>query len=225
MNQTEEHKKLLLSSFISAANGNINNKCETSRSSTKDSGTYTPQTNAPETTGSMFSRCSDPQIPQNKDNERSSSSSLIDSSAGKFFNNDSKPIPSSFLEHPEICQPSKDYVFPKQSFGKQLRAFQHSWFERFTWLHYCESSDSVLCYYCSKMPMNGCTKKDEAFVSKGFRNWKKALEKFKEHEISDCHRTANDEISIQKQGHDIAESLVSDHEKQKEYREIHYNIG
>ena len=66
------------------------------------------------------------------------------------------------------------------------------------------------------MPLNGCTKKNEAFVSKGFRNWKKALEKFKEHEISDCHRTANDEISIQKQGHDIAESLVSDHEKQKE---------
>ena len=66
------------------------------------------------------------------------------------------------------------------------------------------------------MPLKGCTKKDEAFVSKGFRNWKKALEKFKEYEISDCHRTANDEISIQKQGHNIAESLVSDHEKQKE---------
>ena len=66
-------------------NGNINNKCETSRSSTKDSGTHTPQTNAPETAGSTFSKCSDPQIPQNKDNEKSSSSSLIDSSAGKFF--------------------------------------------------------------------------------------------------------------------------------------------
>ena len=29
------------------------------------------------------------------------------------------------------------------------------------------------CNYCSKMPLNGCMKKDEAFVSEGFRNWKK----------------------------------------------------
>ena len=51
--------------------------------------------------------------------------------------------------------------------------------------------------------------------AKGSVTGKKAPEKFKEHEISDCHRTANDEISIQKQGHDIAESLVSDHKKNR----------
>ena len=43
----------------------------------------------------------------------------------------------------------------------------------------------------------------------GKKHWKSL-------KINDCHRTANDEISIQKEGHDIAESLVSDHEKQKE---------
>ena len=34
------------------------------------------------------------------------------------------------------------------------------------------------------------TKKDPAFISKGYSNWKKSIEKFEDHQKSNCHKTA-----------------------------------
>ena len=36
------------------------------------------------------------------------------------------------------------------------------------------------------------TKKDQKFISAGFCNWKKALDKFRQHESSECHKMAID---------------------------------
>ena len=33
--------------------------------------------------------------------------------------------------------------------------------------------------------------KENAFLEKGFKNWKKALEKFEKHQSSQCHRAAS----------------------------------
>lgn len=33
-----------------------------------------------------------------------------------------------------------------QTFGSQLRGFNHSWFKQYTWLEYLASADAVLCY-------------------------------------------------------------------------------
>ena len=50
-------------------------------------------------------------------------------------------------------QPDASFNFPKRAFGKKKvveRSFQSSWFRSWTWLHYSESKDSVVCHLCCK---------------------------------------------------------------------------
>lgn len=90
------------------------------------------------------------------------------------------------------CQPSSSFVFPKTAFGKQNRSFQSRWFNKFSWLDYNEMEDSVTCSICKKHLKNLEMEKnkDEAFLNTGFRNWKKALDSFKDHQKSKCHIAA-----------------------------------
>ena len=71
------------------------------------------------------------------------------------------------------------------------RSFQLKWKKLYPWIVYNFDKDVVLCSYCDEAEKRnyfGLSKKREpAFISKGFSNWKKALEKFQIHEGSDCH--------------------------------------
>ena len=65
-----------------------------------------------------------------------------------------------------------------------------------------------------------CHRKDPAFISRGFRNWKKAGERFLEHETSDCHKDhkklldmADDEVDV---GEQISDSLVNEKAKNRQ---------
>ena len=88
--------------------------------------------------------------------------------------------------------PTKDFTFPKTKFAGQNRSCQHTWFGTYPWLHYNIEKDSVFCFYCmksfSKLTAEG--NKEPAFTSIGFKNWKKALDSFKEHQNSKCHKGA-----------------------------------
>ena len=62
---------------------------------------------------------------------------------------DSEPETLGLKPH----QPGPSFSFPKQSFGKTKvvqRSFQASWFRSWTWIHYEEGTDTVLCFLCSK---------------------------------------------------------------------------
>ena len=66
-----------------------------------------------------------------------------------------------------------------------------SWYRLHPWLHYLQEEDAVLCFFCAtavqhKMPLTGYV--DNVFSKSGFSNWQKALEKFRKHEQSICHR-------------------------------------
>ena len=90
----------------------------------------------------------------------------------------------------------KNFDIPKKGYGKQNRSFQQKWFEQFPGLHYNEENDSVLCFICEKQNAKenliSASKKEEAFLKGVFSNWKKALDIFKEHEASQCHKTSVD---------------------------------
>ena len=73
------------------------------------------------------------------------------------------------------------FSFPKRQFGKSkivYRSFQSQWFHKWKWLHYDAASDAALCYICmnavqkNKMPSSGNA--DQAFISRGYSNWKDA---------------------------------------------------
>ena len=49
----------------------------------------------------------------------------------------------------DVHQPRK-YHFPEHSFGSkgEKRSFKASWFDTWPWLHYQETSNWVICFYC-----------------------------------------------------------------------------
>lgn len=121
-------------------------------------------------------------------------------------------------------QPS-NMVFPKTIFGKKERSFNASWFAKFPWIHYDIQKDSVFCYTC----MTACTKghktvsnnRDPAFMTRGFRNWKKAGERFLEHQNSICHKDYEKFVEFDEAKTDIEEQLYELKAKEKaENRQI-----
>ena len=90
------------------------------------------------------------------------------------------------------CQPSSSFSFLKTAFGKQNRSCQSPWFTEFSWLDYDEVNNSVTCFICKKHLKNLEMEKnkEEAFLSTGFRNCKKALDSFKGHQKSKCQIAA-----------------------------------
>ena len=123
---------------------------------------------------------------------------------------------------PSPNQP-RNISFPKLSFGKAkpvLRAFNGSWFDKWGWLHWDESSERVFCFTCVsafKEKKLKCGTADTAFITRGYQNWKDATIAFRNHESSACHKQAVDVmITIPATHSDVGESLSSTlaHEKQ-----------
>ena len=77
--------------------------------------------------------------------------------------------------------------------GRQARTFQKHWFSDHKWLSYCQSHN-VFCFYCRSVNLRaGLTfskRNNVSFITKGFSNWKKAKQKFREHELSQTHNEA-----------------------------------
>ena len=99
------------------------------------------------------------------------------------------------LSENQSYYPDSSYVFPETVFGKQKRSCKHDWFKRFPWLDYNAFDDSVTCYLCKRQSNQVNLKtergKENAFLEKGFKSWKKALEKFEKHQSSQCHWAAS----------------------------------
>ena len=86
-------------------------------------------------------------------------------------------------------------VYPKKMYSDgSERSFQPKWKQLYPWIAYNFDKDVVLCSYCAEAKKRNyfdlSTKREPAFIFKGFSNWKKALEKFQILEGSDCHNEA-----------------------------------
>ena len=92
--------------------------------------------------------------------------------------------------------PPKNFKFPEKRFGKETfnRSCQSQWFEDHQWLHYDVGRDSLFCYVCQnsddQSQLQAERRKETAFISTGFNNWKKALEKIKKYQNSLCHKAS-----------------------------------
>ena len=85
--------------------------------------------------------------------------------------------------------------FPSCIFGKSAtgnRSFQVTWFNRFNWLHYDSTNDSVHCFTCCKAVKSGKAVTndvtEQAFLVKGCTNWKNGTRCFSTHESCDFHK-------------------------------------
>ena len=82
-------------------------------------------------------------------------------------------------------QPDIDCSTVQKTQGKQSHIFQKRWFTEYKWLTFC-----AICYHGISRKVTLSKKCDEALISRGYNNWKKATEKFKEHEKIQCHLEA-----------------------------------
>ena len=83
-------------------------------------------------------------------------------------------------------------VYPEKMYSDgSERYFQPKWKQLYPWIAYNFNKDLVLCSYYAEAEKRNyfglSTKREPAFISKRFSNWKKALEKFQILEGSDCH--------------------------------------
>ena len=67
----------------------------------------------------------------------------------KMASADSGKGSSSTGGFPEKPHQPRSIKFPMRDTGKQKRAFNPKWFDQFTFLHYREDSDSVICHTCA----------------------------------------------------------------------------
>lgn len=78
--------------------------------------------------------------------------------------------------------------FPYERYGLSKRAFQYSWFEKHNWLEYSVQENSAFCFPCRHFGHHQQRSNKDALISSGgFKNWKRALDSFKEHETSSAH--------------------------------------
>ena len=91
----------------------------------------------------------------------------------KSTNENNKSIPVQ-------CQPGPDYPFLMKQFGKKKTQLSSFLVRKFSWLHYSKENDSFFCIFCirHKEKLTAEHNMKEAYITKGFNNWKKPDEAF-----------------------------------------------
>lgn len=121
----------------------------------------------------------------------------------------------------EQSVPPTTYKFSK---GNKNRSCQSIWFAKFTWLHYVEDKDCVLCLPCHQARHLGRNKGgrgyETVFAMTGFKNWIKATTKFTIHEASDQHMDSCQFLVQRKEGPNVVGLLSKELQQQQKNAQI-----
>ena len=100
------------------------------------------------------------------------------------------------------------------------------WFEDYKWLHYDKENDYVLCFYCYTHQDKLTTEnnKDPAYISVGFKNWKKAPSCFKEHKKSKCQMAVLSYQTVIPHCKDPKEMISTELVKKRERERLYLTI-
>uniref|UniRef100_A0A8C5M9G2 TTF-type domain-containing protein n=1 Tax=Leptobrachium leishanense TaxID=445787 RepID=A0A8C5M9G2_9ANUR len=97
-------------------------------------------------------------------------------------------------------------MFPRTKIGDKQRNFHSEWYEKYRWLEYSPPKDAAFCFHCRFFSSNDSTQKghiDPAVIEKGFKNWHKATECFRTHQLSKSHQLSSSAWSSFKEGKPI----------------------
>jgi hypothetical protein len=89
------------------------------------------------------------------------------------------------------------------------RKFQSAWKETYPWIVYSEEANKLFCKICQSCDESGLfrvskKKRDDAFTTTGYSNWKNALNKFEKHDVSQSHQEAILHIAHRTKGTNVA---------------------
>ena len=79
----------------------------------------------------------------------------------------------------------------KEESERSGRYLQRGWFEKYDWLIYNRETKKAFCKTCATNNNDKALKRVFGNYEVGFRNWKKATKKFKDHEESYAHKIAS----------------------------------
>jgi hypothetical protein len=86
---------------------------------------------------------------------------------------------------------------------KFSRSFKAGWFSKWPWIHYLKDTDRAVCFVCcsamEKKLISAERMREGVFMKGGFGNWRKAGDKFREHEKSSFHLEVVSKLSVLKQ--------------------------
>ena len=105
---------------------------------------------------------------------------------------------SSRVPAADVAMPSKLYKDARSPSGKISRSCQRSWFEKFDFVSYLESSQGIFCLACVLFPSSGAhdgVKRAEILISKPLTNWKDALADLGKHSGLFYHQQAHSRLT------------------------------
>ena len=111
-------------------------------------------------------------------------------------------------------RPMKSFSFLNRQFGSkgEERSFRVEWCDVFNWLHYDVDKDAAFCYLCLRYS----TKREPAFIHKGFTYWKEGAKSFKIQQGSDWDRKAVDALVVLPRcTKDVGELQSAEHQVEK----------
>ena len=106
----------------------------------------------------------------------------------------------------ELTESGVSHIHHSKERSSQIKSYsrriQPSWYKSFPWISVCSSSYKIFCSVCRSAKYRGLLSFPKhlksAFVEDGFMNWKKALQKFREHESSVMHKEATLKLAATK---------------------------
>ena len=106
----------------------------------------------------------------------------------------------------------------KEKGSSQLKSYnrkiQSSWYKKYPWITVCSMQFRIFCRLCCGAKQQGLLTNGEhllisSFINNGFANWKKALQRFTEHERSDIHKEAVEKLAAKSSSVHIGAQLSS----------------
>ena len=118
-----------------------------------------------------------------------------------------------------VAHQPEDLKGSKAPHGQQKsysRSIQISWYTKHPWISVCTSSYKIYCHVCcsakNQSLITFSKRYNSTFVEGGFCNWKKALQRFTEHEKSEMHQEAMMKIASKSSTVDVGAQLSRQHD-------------
>ena len=120
----------------------------------------------------------------------------------------------------EHFRPPKSFSFTRRKFGSTKRSFRAERREKFSWIHCDVSKDAAfrfLCMQCEEQnEFLASTKREPAFIFRGFTYWRESTSAFREHAASDCHSEAVEALVVLPSStKDVGELHIAQHAVEK----------
>jgi len=94
----------------------------------------------------------------------------------------------------------QSHLSKERQVGQYCISIQTSWYNKYSWITVCTRQYKIYCRICCLAKQRGLLSnselKNSSFITEGFGNWNKALERFDMHAKSNMYRKATERLQL-----------------------------